>query len=203
MRRLRLHTIPRQNAVHEHLHDLICRSQIFSPRSRLAVDAKTDLHLLDVDHLSLQSADRGEGDTHASGGSDDCFCGSLHLAQGLALFGQSTSYLVHKECAGNATLCDGGHVIPGDHRLYLETVDGPCPLRSETKVQSVTSVVLDHQQASLGSRHLHNGGQHCVDGRRSKGLPRNGCGEHALANEAAMHRLVTCATSANNSDFVL
>mmetsp|Transcript_169115 Transcript_169115/g.537326 ORF Transcript_169115/g.537326 Transcript_169115/m.537326 type:complete len:661 (+) Transcript_169115:316-2298(+) len=198
-----LHAGAGQDLLHEFVHDHGGAGYVHGLRAGLAVDAEAELHLLLGDHLGLQPPHRGQGDTHARRGVDHCLGCGLDLGQRLARLGQRAAELVHEERAGDAALSDGGDVVLGEYCFHLEAVEGLGLLRRECEVQPVARVVLDNQQAALGTSDVDNGGKHRVDGRRGEGLPRDRRGEHALADEAAVHGLVASAAAADDGDLAL
>ena len=63
------------------------------------------------------------------------------------------------------------------------------------EVQDVAGVVFDNQQNAFAAVNLHRAFEHFVRRRRGENFPRAGAREHALADIAAVHRLMSAAAA--------
>ena len=97
--------------------------------------------------------------------------------------------------------CDCDVVVDHD-RLDLDAVVGSL-VGGHLEVEDVTGVVLDDVDDARSTVHSLGGGEHLVRHRRCEHLARAGRVEHALADEAAVQRLVARAAARDQRDLAL
>ncbi len=172
---------------------------------RLAVDAEAELGLV-VPHPRLgllpgdgagreRQPERADVSRGLTGGGGD-------LGERGALLGEMAGDLVHEERTGDAPRLrqvGKGDVVGDDDHLDREPF-GPGALGGEAEVQPVAGVVLHDQKTARRSGRGTDRGEHGRDRGRGEDLARDGSGQHALADEARVRRLVAGATARHDRD---
>jgi len=72
----------------------------------------------------------------------------------------------------------------------------------KTEVEAVAGVVFDNEEAPGFAGHSEDSFQDCVDARRGENLAADGRGEHAIADETGMSRLVPTAAAGDDCHFL-
>ena len=180
--------------------------------ARLAVDADADLHLVLAEleaRLARAGRDaRSQRHAHAPALAVDRPADLCDLGERLALLGGRAADLLRDHGDADAAPAGGvervldRHVVVGDDGLDLD----PLALREvgrHLEVEDVARVVLDDVEDAGAAVDRLGRLEHLIGRRRGEHLAGTGGVEHARADEAAVHRLVTRAAAGDDADLAL
>src|SRR4051795_3978942 len=184
--------------VRQPLDSLRRRLELHALAPRLAVDADADLHLVRAERevrLAGRRRDaRRQRHAHAAALVVHVAADVRDVLERLALLGRRAADLLrehgHADAApaGRIEAVLDGHVVVRHHRRDLDPLGGR-ELRGHLEVHDVARVVLDDVQDAGPTVHGLRGLVHLVRRGRGEHLARTGGVEHAVADEAALHRL--------------
>ena len=198
--------------VSEHLGNFGGGGKFDATASRLAVNANADLHL-----VFAQIKGWLAGSRHGAGGQRHAHAASLiidftsqggHLSEGSARLRQATDDFFQKY--GNADAAPSrrieailhSNIVIGNNAFHLDAVGGG-QFGGHFKVEHVTGIVFDNMEHTGPTIDGTCRGKHLVRHGRGKDCSGAGCIEHAIADEAAMHRFVTAAATRDDTYFPL
>ncbi|MGZ2428835.1 hypothetical protein ACVI1T_000734 [Rhizobium redzepovicii] len=169
----------------------------------LAMDADAHFHLARPERkrraLGLRHRHAVQRHTHRADAGVQPLAKLLQLGQRHAALGRCTQELFDDQCSGDAASASAFadprrfDVVADDDHVDVVAVAGH--LDRHFEIHQIAVIVLDHEQAAGAGIGLFDGGDDLARCRRGEDMADARGIQHALADEADMHRLMAGAAA--------